>query len=162
MDSMWVVLTALAFGIFLGAAFMIVLHVAERRGSSAAKVVAPSIPDGVDQVLEVLESAGVVLDPSNNVLKASPGALALGLVRQQALAHPELLDLVAVVRRSGETIADEIDVAARAVRRGARSGSGCAWHASAPASSCCSPRTAPRRTASTRCAATSSRTSATS
>jgi two-component system sensor histidine kinase SenX3 len=111
MDSMWVVLTALAFGIFLGAAFMIVLHVAERRGSSAARVVAPSIPDGVDQVLQVLESAGVVLDPSNNVLKASPGALALGLVRQQALAHPELLDLVAIVRRSGETIADEIDVA---------------------------------------------------
>lgn len=111
MDSMWVVLTALAFGIFLGAAFMIVLHVAERRGSSAAKVVAPTIPDGIDQVLEVLESAGVVLDPSNNVLKASPGALALGLVRQQALVHAELLDLVSAVRRSGETIADEIDVA---------------------------------------------------
>ena len=111
MDSMWVVLTALAFGIFLGAAFMIVLHVAERRGSSAAKVVAPTIPDGIDQVLEVLESAGVVLDPSNNVLKASPGALALGLVRQHALAHPELLDLVASVRRSGATIADEIDLA---------------------------------------------------
>jgi two-component system, OmpR family, sensor histidine kinase SenX3 len=111
MDSMWVVLTALAFGIFLGAAFMIVLHVAERRGSSAAKVVAPTIPDGIDQVLEVLESAGVVLDPSNNVLKASPGALALGLVRQQALAHPELLDLVATVRRSGETVADEIELA---------------------------------------------------
>jgi len=111
MDSMWVVLTALAFGIFLGAAFMIVLHVAERRGSSAAKVVAPTIPDGIDQVLEVLESAGVVLDPSNNVLKASPGALVLGLVRQQALAHPELLDLVATVRRSGETIADEIELA---------------------------------------------------
>ena len=111
MDSMWVVLTALAFGIFLGAAFMIVLHVAERRGSSAAKVVAPTIPDGIDQVLEVLESAGVVLDPSNNVLKASPGALALGLVRQHALVHPELLDLVASVRRSGETIADEIDLA---------------------------------------------------
>jgi two-component system sensor histidine kinase SenX3 len=111
MDSMWVVLTALAFGIFLGAAFMVVLHVAERRGSSAAKVVAPTIPDGIDHVLEVLESAGVVLDPSNNVLKASPGALALGLVRQQALAHPELLDLVSSVRRTGETIADEIDLA---------------------------------------------------
>ena len=51
MDSMWVVLTALAFGIFLGAAFVIVLHIAERRGSSAARVVAPTIPDGVDQML---------------------------------------------------------------------------------------------------------------
>lgn len=111
MDSMWLVLTALAFGIFLGAAFMVVLHMAERRGSNAARVVAPTIPDGVDQVLEVLESAGVVLDPSNNVLKASPGALAMGIVRQQSLVHPDLLDLVASVRRNGETVARELSVA---------------------------------------------------
>ena len=111
MDSTWLVLTALAFGNALGAGFTIVLHLAERRGSSAARVVAPTIPDGIDQVLEVLESAGVVLDPSNNVLKASPGALAMGLVRQQHLAHPELLDLVAAVRRTGETTTKEIGVA---------------------------------------------------
>ncbi|MFB6609854.1 sensor histidine kinase [Agromyces sp. NPDC056379] len=111
MDSTWSVLTALAFGIFLGAAFMIVLHMAERRGSSAAKVVAPTIPDGVDQVLDVLESAGVVLDPSNNVLRASPGALAMGLVRQQSLVHPELLELAASVRRGGEPLVDEVTVA---------------------------------------------------
>lgn len=111
MDSTWSVLTALAFGIFLGAAFMVVLHMAERRGSSAAKVVAPTIPDGVDQVLDVLESAGVVLDPSNNVLRASPGALAMGLVRQQSLVHPELLELAASVRRGGEPVVDEVTLA---------------------------------------------------
>ena len=111
MDSMWLVLTALAFGIFLGAAFMIVLHMAERRGSSAARVVAPTVPDGIDEVLEVLESAGIVLDPSNNVLKASPGALSMGLVRQQALVHPGLLELVASVRRTGETVVREVSVA---------------------------------------------------
>lgn len=104
MDSTWLVLTALAFGLFLGAAFMIVLHMAERRGASAAKVVAPTIPDGVDQVLDVMESAGVVLDPSNNVLRASPGAVAMGLVRNQQLVHPELLDIVATVRRTGEPV----------------------------------------------------------
>lgn len=111
MDSMWLVLTALAFGIFLGAAFMVVLHMAERRGSSAARVVAPTIPDGIDQVLEVLESAGVVLDPSNNVLKASPGALAMGIVRHQSLMHPELLEFVASVRRTGEPVVRELSVA---------------------------------------------------
>lgn len=111
MDSIWLVLTALAFGIFLGAAFMIVLHMAERRGSSAARVVAPTIPDGIDQVLGVLESAGVVLDPSNNVLKASPGALAMGLVRQQALVHPDVLELVASVRRTGDPVAKELTLA---------------------------------------------------
>lgn len=111
MDSIWLVLTALAFGIFLGAAFMIVLHMAERRGSSAARVVAPTIPDGIDQVLGVLESAGVVLDPSNNVLKASPGALAMGLVRQQALVHADVLELVASVRRTGDPVAKDLTVA---------------------------------------------------
>ena len=107
MDSTWLVLTALAFGLFLGAAFMIVLHMAERRGASAAKVVAPTIPDGVDQVLDVMESAGVVLDPSNNVLRASPGAVAMGLVRNQQLVHPELLAMVAAVRRTGEPVVGE-------------------------------------------------------
>ena len=111
MDSMWLVLTALAFGIFLGAAFMVVLHMAERRGSSAARVVAPIVPDGVDEVLGVLESAGVVLDPSNNVLKASPGAFAMGIVRQGSLVHPVLLDFVASVRRTGKPIAKELSVA---------------------------------------------------
>ncbi|HEX6365732.1 MAG TPA: ATP-binding protein [Agromyces sp.] len=110
MDSTWLVLTALAFGIFLGAAFMVVLYLAERRGSSAARVVAPTIPDGIDQVLEALESAGVVLDPSNNVLKASPGALAMGLVRQGSLAQSELVELVGSVRRTGETISSEVEV----------------------------------------------------
>jgi two-component system sensor histidine kinase SenX3 len=95
MDSTWSVLAALAFGVLIGAGFTVVLHIAERRGQSAARVAAPTIPDGVDQVLDVLESAGVVLDPSNNVLRASPGALAMGLVRNQMLVHPELLDLVA-------------------------------------------------------------------
>ncbi|WP_127794098.1 cell wall metabolism sensor histidine kinase WalK [Agromyces sp. LHK192] len=102
MESTWLVLAALAFGAFLGAAFMVVLHLAERRGQAAARVVAPTIPDGVEQMLEVLESAGIVLDPSNNVLRVSPGALAMGLVRGQTLVHDELLALLADVRRTGE------------------------------------------------------------
>lgn len=111
MDSTWVVVTALALGAFLGAAFMIVLYLAERRGHSAAAVVAPTIPEGVDQMLEVLESAGMVLDPSNNVLRTSPGALALGLVRDQSLVHPELVELAATVRATGEPVAQELVVA---------------------------------------------------
>ncbi|MGI9822499.1 sensor histidine kinase [Agromyces sp. Marseille-Q5079] len=110
MDSIWLVLVALALGVFLGAGFLLTLYMAERRGARAANVIAPSIPDGVEQVLEVLESAGIVLDPSNNVLKASPGAHALGLVHAGALTHPELLALAASVRRDGETVTEEISV----------------------------------------------------
>ncbi|WP_208008594.1 sensor histidine kinase [Agromyces protaetiae] len=107
-QSTWVVLAALAFGAFIGAGFMILFSMAERRGNAAAKVVAPTVPDGVDQVLEVLESAGVVVDPSNNVLRASPGALSLGLVRGQALVHAEVVELVAAVRRTGEPVEAEL------------------------------------------------------
>ncbi|WP_394552844.1 sensor histidine kinase [Agromyces sp. MMS24-JH15] len=111
MESTWVVVAALALGAFLGAAFMIVVHMAERRGQTAAAVAAPTLPEGISSVLAVLESAGVVLDPSNNVLKASPSALALGLVRDGALVHRQLLDVVADVRATGETVAEELTLA---------------------------------------------------
>ena len=53
-------------------------------------VVGPDVPDGVDEVIDALDSAGVVLDSSNNVVKASAAALAFGLVWNQILVHPEL------------------------------------------------------------------------
>ena len=85
-----------------------VVVTAARRGQSAVDVVSSSVPDGIDQVLDALESAGVVVDPSNNVIKASPGALAFGLVWNQALVHSELVQLVDTVRRGGGTIAQEV------------------------------------------------------
>ena len=61
-------------------------------GSAPRRSSIPACPTASDQVLDALETAGVVLDPSNNVLKASPGALSLGLVWNDALVHPELVD----------------------------------------------------------------------
>lgn len=110
MDSTWLVLAALAVGMLVGAGFMTILYLAERRGTHAASVVNPTIPDGVDHVLDALDSAGIVLDPSNNVLRASPGALSMGLVSNRALAHEELVDLVLRVRRTGEAASADITV----------------------------------------------------
>jgi two-component system sensor histidine kinase SenX3 len=108
MDSAWLVPLALGFGVFVGALMTAVVVTAARRGQSAVDVVSSSVPDGIDQVLDALESAGVVLDPSNNVIKASPGALAFGLVWNQALVHSELVQLVDTVRRGGGTITQEV------------------------------------------------------
>ena len=108
MDSGWLVLLSVAFGLVVGGGFMALFHVAERRGNSAVDVVNPAVPDGVSQVIDALESAGVVLDPSNNVVKASPGALATGLVSQQVLVHSELIDLVNTVRSTGEPIVQPV------------------------------------------------------
>ncbi|MBX3505901.1 MAG: sensor histidine kinase [Parvibaculum sp.] len=89
---------------------MSIVSLAARRGDRAVKVVTPSVPDGIDQVIDALDSGGVVLDPSNNVIKASPGALAFGLVWNQVLVHPELVALVDRVRKTGESVSEELEL----------------------------------------------------
>jgi two-component system sensor histidine kinase SenX3 len=108
MDSATLVPLSLAFGVLVGAGVVVVIMMAARRGQDAAEVVNTAVPDGVDQVLDALDSAGVVIDPSNTVVKASPGALAFGLVWNRALVHPELSELVDQVRRTGEPVAQEL------------------------------------------------------
>lgn len=111
MDLPWLVAAALAFGVMLGVGVFAVILVAARRGARAAEVVSTAVPDGVDQVLDALESAGIVVDPSNNVVKASPGAMSFGLVWNGALVHPELTALIDKVRRNGDPITEEVTIA---------------------------------------------------
>ncbi len=111
MDAALLVPLALVLGAVIGGGAVSAVVVAVRRGRTAAEVVSTAVPDGVEQVLDALESAGAVLDPSNNVVKASPGAVALGLVWQRSLVHPSLLALVDAVRRSGEPMTQEVDLA---------------------------------------------------
>lgn len=108
---MWLVLIALALGLIVGGGFVALIILALRRGERAATVVNPVVPDGVDQVLEALDSAGIVVDPSNNVLKASPGAFALGLVRDRVLDNQEFVDLALEVRRTGEPVTSDLELA---------------------------------------------------
>jgi two-component system sensor histidine kinase SenX3 len=100
----------LLFGVLIGATIVVLIMLAARRGQQARDVVNTAVPDGVDQVLDALESAGVVIDPSNGVVKASPGALAFGLVWNDALVHPALIAMVDRVRRTGEPIAEEVQI----------------------------------------------------
>ena len=111
MDSAMLVPLALAFGVVVGVGITAVFVASARRGQRAVAVVSTAVPDGVDQVIEALQSAGVVLDPSNTVVKASPGAMAFGLVWNQALVHPELVTIVDRVRRYGEPITQELELA---------------------------------------------------
>jgi two-component system sensor histidine kinase SenX3 len=110
MDPATLVPLSLALGALAGAAIVIVIIIAARSGQRAAEVVNTAVPDGVDQVLDALESAGVVVDPSNNVVKASPGALVFGLVWNRALVHPALISMVDKVRRTGEPMTQEVQL----------------------------------------------------
>ncbi|MBF0671959.1 MAG: two-component sensor histidine kinase [Salinibacterium sp.] len=111
MEPSVLVALSLLFGLAVGAALVSLIHYAARRGERAVAVVRGGVPDGVEQVLDALETAGVVLDPSNNVMKASPGALAFGLVAQQSLVHPELVEIVDRVRREGDPVSQEVVLA---------------------------------------------------
>ena len=110
MDSTWLVLVTLVLGLLIGAGFVVAVFFAARRGERVANVVTPSVPDGVSQVLDAIESAGIVVDPSGNVVKASPGALALGFVRDGKLAHAEFIQLVDQVRDSGDPATADVDI----------------------------------------------------
>lgn len=92
------------FGLGVGIILTHLVTLSVRRGSHAAEAAAEDVPDGIDGMLDALESPGLVLDPSNTVVKFSPGAAAMGLVHQRALLHPALTELVEDVRRGSEPL----------------------------------------------------------
>ncbi|MEF2976806.1 sensor histidine kinase [Subtercola sp. YIM 133946] len=111
MDPGSSVLLSVALGLVVGSGFVILLVVSARRSERAATIIDPSVPDGVDQVIDAIDSAGVVLDASNNVVKVSPAALAFGLVWNQGLVHPELTEMVDSVRRTGVPVSRDVSLA---------------------------------------------------
>lgn len=111
MDTAWLVPLSLVFGLVVGAGITLIVVLAARRGRAAAEVSNQAMPEGVDDVIDAIGSAGVVIDASNNVVKSTSAALALGLVWNSALVHPELVALVDRVRRSGLPVAEELHLA---------------------------------------------------
>ena len=76
MDAAWLVPAALGFGLAVGVGASAAVVFAHARGQRAAAVVSPSVPDGVEEVIDALETAGIVLDASNNVVTCSTAAVA--------------------------------------------------------------------------------------
>lgn len=71
---------------------------------------APELDEGLVRVLSVLRSAAVVLDDDEEVLRASPPAYALGLVRDRRVAHAAIRDMIAEVRRDGVIRDEELEL----------------------------------------------------
>ena len=67
------------------------------------KIESDSNPQGVESasdLLDVLASAGILLNGSNTVIRATKNAQALGLIQNRLLAHDSLVDLVDLARLS--------------------------------------------------------------
>lgn len=103
-------LVAGALGVLVGAFAVGAFRWSERAQHAVPPQPEPELDDGLVRTLAVLRSAAVVLDAEDRVLRASPPAHALGLVRDGRLVHPAMRDLVDAVRRDGVIRDEEVDV----------------------------------------------------
>jgi two-component system sensor histidine kinase SenX3 len=104
------ILLALAAGLILGGGFVLVLTRGNRKKQLEAIEAERAIPEGAVEILDLLTSAGVILNGSNTVVRATNGALALGLVQNRLLIHSELVRLVELVRGTGKNHAIEAEL----------------------------------------------------
>jgi two-component system sensor histidine kinase SenX3 len=108
MYSPWLVPVSLAFGIVIGAGLVLLIVLAVERGRRARALSEVTLPEGVGAVLDTVDSVGFVVDPSNNVLKASALALATGIVAAHQIAHPEVVALVERARDAAGPLSEEL------------------------------------------------------
>ena len=94
-----VLVAALAAVLGAGVALAWRVSDSQTRPTSTAE---PVLPSGVAAVLSVLRSSALVVDGSDQVLKASAPAIAMGLVRDHHIEVRELAELVRQVRRDGQ------------------------------------------------------------
>ena len=111
MDVLLVGLAAVV-GVLVGAGAALATRASEReqRTATVDEITQPTLPPGAADVLSLLGSSAVVLDAEDRVVRASPAAYALGLVREQRLLSDELLDMVRQVRRDGEIRDHELEL----------------------------------------------------
>ena len=95
-------------GVAIGLASSLAWRATERERRQP--VPAPEIPVGVASVLAVLQSQAVVLDSDGRVVKASPAAHAYGLIRDDRLVSPHLVEMVEATRRDGEIRQEDLDL----------------------------------------------------
>jgi two-component system sensor histidine kinase SenX3 len=114
-NSFSTTLLALVAGLIVGAGFVLVLTRDKRKKQLEAIEAERTIPEGAVEILDLLTSAGVILNGSNTVVRATNGALALGLVQNRLLIHSELDRLVELVRGTGknQTIEAELSTGLR-------------------------------------------------
>jgi two-component system sensor histidine kinase SenX3 len=94
-------------GATLGGGVVLAWRVSETQNRPQVKGT-PTLPPGVAAVLSVLRSSALVVDASDEVLKASAPAIAMGLVRERRIAVRELEELVQQVRRDGQIRETEV------------------------------------------------------
>ena len=110
MNNLASILLALAAGLIVGAGLVLFLTRENRKKQLEAIEAERSIPEGAVEILDLLTSAGVIVNGSNTVVRATNGALALGLIQNRLLIHSELVRLVELVRGTGKNQSIEAEL----------------------------------------------------
>lgn len=109
--NFWLVVALLA-GFAAGAGIVLALFVRTlRRAELSVKADRDNIVDGATEVLDVLASAGLVIGATGTVIRATDGALAMGLVNNRVLVHKRLRELVSTARESESPVSLETTIA---------------------------------------------------
>lgn len=103
------ILVVAMLGIALGGSVVWILSRISRR-RQMQKVAERQAQETVADLLDVLATAGLLLDSSDVVIRSTTGAQALGLLNNRSLAHAELLDLVRHSRDTGKPFEAEVEI----------------------------------------------------
>ena len=98
---MWLLAGVALLGVLVGAVGVLSFRLSEREQRRGLGADRSGIEDDAISVLSVLPQSVVVLEPDDDVLRASASAYGFGLVRNDTLAHPEVREMVAGLRRDG-------------------------------------------------------------
>ncbi|WP_448074022.1 sensor histidine kinase [Georgenia yuyongxinii] len=107
---MWQLVGIGLLGLLVVAVGVLAFRLSEREQRRALRG-EPSMEDDVVSVLSVLPQSVVVLEPDDDVLRASASAYGFGLVRNDTLAHPEVRAMVAGLRHDGNIRDAELTLA---------------------------------------------------
>ncbi|MFC7404446.1 sensor histidine kinase [Georgenia alba] len=99
--ELWQILSIVLLALLVVAAAVIAFLLSERERRSRDQGEGDGLDDVVS-VLSVLPQAVVVLEPDDEVQRASGAAYSFGLVRNDTLAHAEIREMVKALRRDGE------------------------------------------------------------
>ncbi len=107
-------ISEIVLAVCLSAALGVILSLLiamKRRASANEAAIEQNSSDSALELLGILSLTALVITPNNQVLRATPGAIALGLVKNRELAQDELRALVQSASQTSSVETLEADVA---------------------------------------------------
>lgn len=110
MEPALAVFVAILVGFLLGCGFMWLVESSRQRRARLRALTDPQLPEGFEHLLDTLGSLVVVADPSHNVVQASPGVNAKGLVKVGNRLADQIGRIADEARRQNGPVTEDLDI----------------------------------------------------